>query len=88
MALLVLVDLVQELCIFFAEAGALLQAAEGRCEDECDVAVPYDMRGDGPRAGFETSVCDPFKAHPCYVERGGLLCVADIPVDMVIAAVC
>lgn len=79
------VDLAEKLLVCGGEAGALLQTPQWGRQDERDVAVADDVRGDCARARLQAPVRHPLEAHPRHVEGCRLFGVADVPVDMMVA---
>jgi hypothetical protein len=65
----------------------ILQATQRRCENESNIAIADDMGSSDPRAGLKALVSDFLESHTSDEESGGLLCVADVPVDMVVGFV-
>jgi hypothetical protein len=87
MSFQVTVNLLQQLLIIKSVLFQILQPTQGRSENKCDSPIAYDMRCDDPRAGLETFVCDFLESHAGDEEGGGLLGVANIPVDMIVGFV-
>ena len=59
---------------------------DGRAQDEDDLAVLEDVRGDFAAPGLEAAVSDALEPKAGHVERGGLLCVAYPPCYVVLIA--
>lgn len=51
------------------------------------MSVADDVRAGDSGAGFEAAVGDALEAHAGGVVGGGLFCVADVPVDVVVGFV-
>jgi hypothetical protein len=80
-------DILEQFLLFRREAVDVIQRPERRTKDEGDVAVANDVRADAAASCLETAVGDALEAHAGNVVRGSLLCVAYVPVDMVIPSV-
>lgn len=82
-----MVDLLKYFSVLGTHTLNLVEGSEGRGKDEGDVAVADDMGTDSSVARLEATVGDLLEAHASDVVCRGLLCVADVPVHMVITFV-
>jgi hypothetical protein len=80
-------NILQQHLLLKAMPLTILQATQRRCENKSDIAIADDMGSSNPRAGLETFECDFLESHTGNEESGGLLCIADVPVDMVVSFV-
>lgn len=69
------------------ELVKILEAAKGRCENKGNVAIAHNVGGNRTRPGFESFVRHSLEAHAGHIERGSLLRVANIPLDVIVTSI-